>query len=510
MRFATRISVFFVVQALAFTLAAAVGVIGMGGSLSRLDSYFEREHVLAESLQEMYAQGLQMGQALRNIVLDPQNGQAYKNLDGAREGFAAALTRAGSAGDDAELRSLLARLKDLRERQTALQGQVAALAKTDMAAAAALLNKDETPVWREIRGLLLEQLKVQRQHAEQAREAALARAERTQQITTALVLLAAALAAAFLWSVRRTLARELGGDPPVLRDALQRIADGDLTRPVEVPASAQHSLMAAVRDTQASLSRLVAQTLSISGQVAVASTQIAQGNNDLSSRTESQASALQQTAASMKQLSDTVQSNAANAEQGNQLAASASEVAGRGGQVVGQVVETMKGIHESSRRIADIIGTIDGIAFQTNILALNAAVEAARAGEQGRGFAVVAGEVRTLAQRSADAAKEIKQLITDSVGRVEQGTQLADQAGATMDEVVTAIQRVNALMGEISAASREQSNGVGQVGDAVQQMDQATQQNAALVEQSAAAADSLKAQARQLVDAVAVFRLAPA
>jgi methyl-accepting chemotaxis protein len=311
------------------------------------------------------------------------------------------------------------------------------------------------------------------------------------------------LAAGMALGVRRSL-RDAG-------DGVRAIAEGRLG---EVPAATTRDefaqLLTDLQTADRALVRMIAAVRDNADSVATASSEIAQGNTDLSSRTEEQASALQQTAASMKQLADTVQSNAANAEQGNQLAADASEVAGRGGQVVGQVVDTMKGIHESSRRIADIIGTIDGIAFQTNILALNAAVEAARAGEQGRGFAVVASEVRSLAQRSADAAKEIKELITDSVGRVEQGTQLADQAGATMGEVVGAIARVNELMAQISAASREQSGGVSHVGEAVQQMDQATQQNAALVEQSAAAAASLKSQARQLVDAVAVFRIAGA
>jgi methyl-accepting chemotaxis protein len=244
-----------------------------------------------------------------------------------------------------------------------------------------------------------------------------------------------------------------------------------------------------------------------SDSVATASSQIAQGNQDLSGRTEQQASSLQQTASSMEELGSTVRQNADNARQANQLAQGASSVAARGGEVVSQVVDTMKGINESSRKIADIISVIDGIAFQTNILALNAAVEAARAGEQGRGFAVVAGEVRNLAQRSAEAAKEIKSLINTSVERVEQGTGLVDQAGSTMQEIVASIKRVSDIIGEISAASEEQSSGVAQVGDAVTQMDQATQQNAALVEQSAAAAESLKLQAHQLVQAVAVFKV---
>jgi methyl-accepting chemotaxis protein len=238
-----------------------------------------------------------------------------------------------------------------------------------------------------------------------------------------------------------------------------------------------------------------------------AANQIAAGNQDLSTRTEQTASNLQQAASSMEELGSTVRQNADNARQANQLAQGASTVAIKGGTVVGQVVDTMKGINDSSRKIADIIGVIDGIAFQTNILALNAAVEAARAGEQGRGFAVVAGEVRSLAQRSAQAAREIKALITASVERVEQGSALVDQAGTTMTEVVNAIRRVTDIMGEISSASTEQSAGVAQVGDAVAQMDKATQQNAALVEQSAAAAESMRQQARELVETVAMFRL---
>jgi len=269
-------------------------------------------------------------------------------------------------------------------------------------------------------------------------------------------------------------------------------------------------LLRSLNEMQQNLSRIVGHVRSGSENVATASSEIAQGNNDLSARTEQQASALQETAASMEQLNSTVRQNADNARQANQLAQSASKVAVHGGEVVSQVVDTMKGIHDSSSKIADIIGVIDGIAFQTNILALNAAVEAARAGEQGRGFAVVASEVRSLAGRSADAAKQIKTLINDSVERVAAGTTLVDQAGATMTEVVGSIKRVTDLMGEISAASSEQSQGVAQVGEAVTQMDQVTQQNAALVEEMAAAAASLNNQAQDLVSTVAFFKLSPA
>ncbi len=289
------------------------------------------------------------------------------------------------------------------------------------------------------------------------------------------------------------------------------VAEGDLTRTIDVQGRDEVAeLLGALREMQARLSSIVQGVRQNAESVAAASTEISLGNNDLANRTEQQASALQQTAASMEEIGVTVKHNAENAREANTLAKGASAVALKGGEVVGEVVQTMRGINDSSRRIVDIISVIDGIAFQTNILALNAAVEAARAGDQGRGFAVVAGEVRTLAQRSATAAKEIKALIGTSVERVEAGSQLVDRAGATMTEVVTAIERVTQIMGEISSANSEQSTGMAQIGEAVAQMDRTTQQNAALVEEGAAAAEQLKNQARQLVEAVAVFKVAAA
>jgi methyl-accepting chemotaxis protein len=287
-----------------------------------------------------------------------------------------------------------------------------------------------------------------------------------------------------------------------------QVRDGDLSQVLVDSRKDEFSpLIKALNDMQGSLQRLVVGVRGNAEGVASASSQIASGNNDLSARTEQQASALEETASSMEELSSTVRQNADNALKANQLAMSASAVAAQGGEVVSEVVETMKNINDSSKKIADIIGVIDSIAFQTNILALNAAVEAARAGEHGRGFAVVASEVRSLAGRSAGAAKEIKSLIHASEERVELGTTLVDKAGTTMAEVVSSIRLVTDIMGQISAASAEQSLGVSQVGEAVTQMDQATQQNAALVEQMAAAAGALNAQAGELVSSVAVFKI---
>ncbi|RJX30959.1 MAG: HAMP domain-containing protein [Oxalobacter sp.] len=288
----------------------------------------------------------------------------------------------------------------------------------------------------------------------------------------------------------------------------QRVTNGDLTGSIDVESTDEvGKLLEALRDMNNALQNVVWHVRQGVDTFNLATNEIAAGNQNLSSRTEEQASSLEQTASSMEELTSTVRQNADNARQANQLAATASGVAVKSGEVVAQVVHTMSDIHASSRKIADIINVIDGIAFQTNILALNAAVEAARAGEQGRGFAVVATEVRNLAQRSAEAAKEIKSLIDDSVGKIDNGNRLVNQAGATMDEVVTSVKRVTDIMAEISAASKEQSDGIEQVNQAITQMDAVTQQNAALVEQAAAAAESLKGQATELANVVSVFKV---
>ncbi|ASU39203.1 chemotaxis protein [Herbaspirillum sp. meg3] len=307
--------------------------------------------------------------------------------------------------------------------------------------------------------------------------------------------------------ITKGLLKQLGGEPAYAADIAQKIAAGDLSCDVQTKPGDNTSLLFAIKTMRNSLSSIVSQVREGTQTIERASSEIASGNLDLSARTEQQAGSLEETASAMEQITSTVKQNADNARQASQLAVSASDVAIQGGDVVGQVVTTMTGINDSSRKIVDIISVIDGIAFQTNILALNAAVEAARAGEQGRGFAVVASEVRSLAQRSAAAAKEITVLINDSVSKVERGSQLVEQAGQTMVEVVTSVKRVTDVVAEISAASQEQSHGIAQVNLAITHMDEATQQNSALVEEAAAAANSMMEQATALAGIVSTFKL---
>ncbi|MFL9922530.1 methyl-accepting chemotaxis protein [Paraburkholderia fungorum] len=322
-----------------------------------------------------------------------------------------------------------------------------------------------------------------------------------------LVLLIGFAVTAVLLLIIRSVKGSLGGEPAYASEISARIASGDLTGAVLTAPRDQSSMLFSMRAMQDQLSGIIARIRAGAESITVASREIAAGNTDLSQRTEEQAAALEETASSMEQLTATVKQNTENARQASQLATNASSIAGEGGEVVEQVVGTMRDISNSSHKVVDIISVIEGIAFQTNILALNAAVEAARAGEQGRGFAVVAGEVRTLAHRSATAAKEIKQMIEESTGKVATGTQLVERAGTTMQQIVKAIRQVTAVMNEIAAASEEQSAGIDQVNRAIAQMDEVTQQNAALVEEAAAAAVSLEDQAAALQNAAATFRL---
>jgi methyl-accepting chemotaxis protein len=506
MKFSTKLLLCAVIPAALFIVGLAGSIGGLVHTKNQFSRYIQTEQRISAGLNEMYAQGLQMGQALRNIVLDSANPRAFDNFEVARKAYEKAYTDTAATAKGTVFAAGLDKLPPLRAAHAQAQERVLALVKEQSSETVKFLNSNETPAWRNLRAELLKQIEEAGKASDEVQAAVERQASRLLWFSLLLAALAVAVAVGFTLYLRRTVGMELGGDPGDARDALAQIAEGNLTYPV--PATAYpDSLMQGLVRMQQSLRQLVGEVRHSTDSITTASSEIAAGSQDLSARTESQASALEETAASMEELSSTVRQNADNARQANQLAQSASTVAVQGGDVVAQVVDTMKGINDSSRKIADIIGVIDGIAFQTNILALNAAVEAARAGEQGRGFAVVAGEVRTLASRSAEAAKEIKQLITDSVARVEQGSSQVEQAGRTMNEVVASIRRVTDIMGEISAASSEQSQGVAQVGEAVQQMDQATQQNAALVEESTAAAMSLREQAQHLNHLVGTFRL---
>ncbi len=369
---------------------------------------------------------------------------------------------------------------------------------------ARIYNSEFIPLAKDYQHQVMTFLSLQRKSIDLTEREIAQQYERSFNLMVLLGVLMVALGATCAFLISRSITRPLAEAVKVARI----VASGDLSSRVEVRSGDETGqLMQALKDMNDSLVRIVGQVRSGTDTIATASSQIAAGNLDLSSRTEQQASSLEETASSMEELTSTVKQNADNARQANQMAASASEVAFQGGAVVSEVVVTMGLISASSKKIVDIIGVIDGIAFQTNILALNAAVEAARAGEQGRGFAVVASEVRNLAQRSAAAAKEIKTLISDSVEKVEAGARLADQAGATMEEIVKRAKGVTDIMGEITAASQEQNAGIDQINQAIAQMDQVTQQNAALVEEAAAAAESLQDQAGNLAQVVSVFKL---
>ena len=400
---------------------------------------------------------------------------------------------------------VFAEIAEVRKTYIASRNEIVALKKDGkLEEANKALDQKFTPASKLYLAKMGELLQAQRDQIDAHSRQIESNYESSRNLLVGLAAVSLVLSVLVAWALSRSVTEPLDNANRLAR----QVASGDLTASIETDRTDElGQLLKNLHDMQASLVQVVSNVRQGSEAVANASSEIAHGNHDLSSRTESQASALQQTAASMEELSSTVRQNADSARTANQLAQSASSVAIQGGEVVGQVVETMKGINDSSRKISDIISVIDGIAFQTNILALNAAVEAARAGEQGRGFAVVASEVRSLAGRSADAAKEIKSLINASVERVEQGTVLVDKAGETMTEVVSSIRRVTDIMGEISAASNEQASGVAQVGNAVTQMDQVTQQNAALVEQMAAAASGLQQQAADLVQVVSVFKV---
>jgi len=507
MKFTQRVMVSLAVPAALAAILGTVICLGTVGMDRQLGDYFAHEDSLAAATNEMYAQGLQMGQALRNTVLDPANKKAYENLENAIKGYDRAAEEARAAATPAQQEQLRA-MGEARGKLAEAQDGVLKFVKAgDLPAATELLNKKETPTWRDLRGQLLEMKKATNAEKDAARTRAGAAMSTARGWVIVLVLAMIAVCIGFVFSLRGVMRRELGGDPALARDVLERVAAGDLLVEVPVQPGDGRSLMSALLRTRDSLRSLVADVNDAAGSIAMASGEIAAGNHDLSNRTESQASSLQETASSMAQLSSTVQQNAEAAQQATQLASAASSVAAQGGEAVNGVVQTMGAISAQSSKISDITSVIDGIAFQTNILALNAAVEAARAGEQGRGFAVVASEVRSLAQRSAQAAREIKQLVAENVEKVDSGTRQVQQAGQTMGSLVAEVQRVSGLIREISSATQEQSGGLQQVSQAVGQLDEVTQQNAALVEESTAAAQSLNNQAERLTALVRVFKV---
>jgi methyl-accepting chemotaxis protein len=448
----------------------------------------ELQHILSTDAKEMDHWEERMTQTLKSIDAQFAAFERLMSTDAERALFAD-LKRGQEARVDAHLRARkLSRAQKTEEAIALARGEIAQL----RARTAELVDK-------------LVEINERGADAEVIASNASA-SFATVAIPVALLLALAASAASALLIVRSTM-RQLGGDPADTQAAVDRIAAGDLVTPVPLRAGDESSLMAALSAMRGRLADIVATIKAGSDEIRVASQEVARGNLDLSSRTEQQSSSLQETASALEEITGTVRATSENAGSASQLSRAASETAERGGRAVEDVVRTMQAISTTSKRVEDIIGVIDGIAFQTNILALNAAVEAARAGEQGRGFAVVASEVRALAQRSADAAREIKSLIVRSVGEVDEGTRIAGEAGGTMADIVRSVGRVNDIVGEISSAAHEQSTGIGQINEAVGQLDTVTQQNAALVEEAAAATRSMEEQADRLVEAVSVFRI---
>ena len=407
-----------------------------------------------------------------------------------------------------EVGPMVQSLQDIEARAVATTNQVVALMQAgDRAGAETLLWAEAKPQYEQWLAAANKLIDYEEARIIKNSEAANQAASQFTGVMLTITLLAVLISVAVTMTISRSISRELGAEPSEVRAVVQAIQQGDLTVPVHISASDTKSVMVAVHDMQQRFHELVSAVRDNIAQLRATSSDISNGNQNLGSRTEQAASSLEQTAASMEELTATVRQSADSARQANQLATVAATTAIKGGEVMQQVVATMQDIHHSSQKIGDIIGVIDGIAFQTNILALNAAVEAARAGEQGRGFAVVATEVRSLAQRSANAAKEIKTLIQTSVEKVGSGTQLVANAGVTMNEIVQGVQRVNGIIGEISTAASEQSDGISQVNVAVSQLDQMTQQNGALVDESATAAENLRDQAQRLSELVAVFQV---
>jgi methyl-accepting chemotaxis protein len=473
-----------------------------------LDDIVNDSNIKIKAISEMRQDVMVGAMATRNVALMTKEDDIKAEIDriaDAREDYKLNLDNLNSQVKSESGKANLAKIESARAISVPLADKAVALARDGkQAEAVAIMMSEVLPNQNKWLSALDEMVRRQDKVADDAASAAKDSYKKARLLTIVMGTAAALLGCLIAWLVSRSISRPLDQAVAIAR----RVADGDLSAHLHVQSTDETGkLMRALKDMNEHLALTVGRVRSGADTIATASAQIAAGNLDLSSRTEQQASSLEETASSMEELTSIVKQNADNARQANQLAQSASEVALKGGAVVAQVVDTMDGINTSSKKIVDIIGVIDGIAFQTNILALNAAVEAARAGEQGRGFAVVATEVRSLAQRSAAAAKEIKVLIDDSVGKVEAGSHLVGQAGSTMEQIVESVKRVTDIMGEITAASQEQTLGIEQVNQAIAQMDEVTQQNAALVEEEAAATAALQTLADNLAQVVASFKL---
>ncbi|MFG6487776.1 methyl-accepting chemotaxis protein [Roseateles sp. BYS78W] len=493
-------------------IAASAMVVGAlvasGASRGALLDTLQQAAARQELAVEMQAHLLSSAVAVRNMGLQSEVDGVQRDEKRAKDERAAYVAAKGKieAQDlSADEKALFGRLENIdAEMNARFKEAVDLAAQFNTEQAGKIITEKIDPLLTRAATELAGFIQLQKQRTQAATELANASHRRTVISLTALGVVMLLGAVFIAWQLTRSITAPL----QVAVEVTGRVSLGDLATDIKVTGRDEAArLLEGLQQMRLSLSRLVQEVRDGAEGISGGASEIATGNADLSHRTESQASSLEETAASVEQLSATVRSNADTAQQADREASTASQAATRGGQIVGQVVATMGEISTASRKIADIIGVIDGIAFQTNILALNAAVEAARAGEQGRGFAVVAGEVRTLAGRAADAAKEIKSLIGASVERVEAGTRLVDEAGASMQDIVAQVSRVATLIGEISSSALEQTSGIGQINQAITSLDQVTQQNAALVEQAAAAADSLNQQAVRMVEAVSVFKL---
>ena len=513
MKVGTRLAAGFALILVLLALAIFLGLNRMAMMQSQTDQVAKVNNAQVAQIMAMRATVFDRMIAVRNLALMSEMSQMQPEVDRIHDNekkFYEAdqkLIRLFEHPSTSEQeRALLTRVHEQHTAIASPMKKAIELGLANKAAEATRVLIDEVrPIQRQLMQELTELAQMEDRLSLEASAAGEVSYESAREWLMALGVLAILLGSAAAMLITRSITRQLGGEPSYAAEIAGRIANGDLDVQIDTRTDDRSSLLFAMKSMRDKLADIVRNVRNGTDTIATASSQIAAGNLDLSSRTEQQASSLEETASSMEELTSTVRQNAENAGQANQLAVSASEVAQRGGDVVSQVVDTMALINDSARKIVEIIGVIDGIAFQTNILALNAAVEAARAGEQGRGFAVVATEVRSLAQRSAAAAKEIKALIGDSVDKVDSGSKLVAQAGSTMDEVVASVRRVTDIMAEITAASQEQSAGIEQVNQAITQMDQVTQQNAALVEEAAAAADSLQEQAAALSEIVSVF-----